>query len=103
MIARFWSARTSRDKAPHYAHHLETAVFAELKTLDGFSNAMLLQRDIGDEIEVVVITFWQSLESIRRFAGEPLDRAVVADRAIALLDDFDRQVRHYEVVLTLAG
>jgi heme-degrading monooxygenase HmoA len=103
VIARYWSARTSHDKAPHYAHHLETAVFAELTKLDGFSNAMLLQRDLDDEVEVVVITFWESLESIRRFAGEPLDRAVVADRAMALLDDFDRQVRHYEVVLTFAG
>ena len=103
MIARYWSARTSRDKAPHYAHHLETAVFAELKELDGFRNAMLLQRDVDDEVEVVVITFWASLESIRRFAGEPLDRAVVADRAMALLDDFDRKVRHFEVVLTFAG
>ena len=103
MIARYWSARTSREKAPHYAHHLENAVFAELRKLDGFRNAMLLQRDIDDGVEVVVISFWESLESIRSFAGEPLDRAVVADLAVALLDDFDRQVRHYEVVRTFAG
>jgi len=64
---------------------------------------MLLQRDIDDGVEVVVITFWESLESIRSFAGEPLDRAVVADQARALLDDFDQQVRHYEVVRTFAG
>ncbi len=100
MIARYWSARTSRTKAPHYAQHLEAAVFAELKQLDGFKNAMLLQRDIDGGVEVVVITFWESLESIRKFAGEPLDRAVVADAAIALLEDFDRQVRHYDVVAT---
>jgi heme-degrading monooxygenase HmoA len=103
VIARYWSARTSREKAPHYAQHLETAVFAELKKLDGFKNAMLLQRDIDDGVEVVVFTFWQSLESIRKFAGDQVDRAVVADPARALLDDFDRQVRHYDVVLTFAG
>jgi heme-degrading monooxygenase HmoA len=91
------------DKAPLYAQHLETAVLAELKKLDGFSHAMLLQRAVDDGVEVVVITFWESLEDIRKFAGEPLDRAVVADRAMALLDDFDRQVRHYDVVLTFAG
>jgi heme-degrading monooxygenase HmoA len=103
VIARYWSARTSREKAPNYARHLETAVFAELKKLEGFSNAMLLQRNSGDGVEVVVITFWEALESIRKFAGETLDRAVVADQAKALLDDFDRQVRHYDVVLTFTG
>ena len=103
MIARYWSARTSREKAANYAEHLDNAVFAELRKLDGFGNAMLLQREIDDGVEVVVITFWESLESIRSFAGEPLDRAVVADPARALLDDFDRQVRHYEVVRTFAG
>ena len=99
MIARYWSARTSREKAPHYAQHLEAAVFAELKKLDGFKNAMLLQRDIDDGVEVVVMTFWESLEAIRKFAGEQVDRAVVADPARALLDDFDRRVRHYDVAL----
>jgi heme-degrading monooxygenase HmoA len=99
MIARYWSARTAAQKAPAYAHHLQTAVFPELKKLDGYSSGMLLQRDVEGAVEVVVITFWKSIDSIRAFSGDDLEQAVVPDKAAALLNDFDRRVRHYEVVI----
>jgi heme-degrading monooxygenase HmoA len=47
---------------------------------------------------VVVVTFWRSAEAVRAFAGDDPEQAVVADEAAALLTDFDRRVRHYEVV-----
>lgn len=100
MIARYWSAKTTREQAPAYAHHLETGVFPELEKLDGYSGGLLLKREEQDAIEVVVITFWKSLDSIRAFSGDDLDQAVVPDKAAALLSDFDRRVRHYEVALT---
>jgi heme-degrading monooxygenase HmoA len=59
---------------------------------------MLLEREDSDEIEIVVITFWRSLEAIRGFAGANLEGAVVADEAAAVLTQFDRHVRHYELV-----
>ena len=100
MIARYWSAKTTRDKAPAYANHLETTVFPELERLEGYSHGMLLQREIADTVEVVVMTFWKSLDSIRAFSGADLEQAVVPDKAAALLDEFDLRVRHYEVLVT---
>ena len=99
MIARYWSARTSSERAPLYADHLRNAVFPELKKLAGYKGGTLLRRETSDDgIEVLVITYWDSLESIRSFAGNDVETAVVADRAATLLNDFDRRVRHYEVV-----
>src|SRR6266852_4442038 len=66
---------------------------------DGYVGALLLQRDAAESVEVLVITWWRSLEAIRRFAGADLERAVVADEARAVLTQFDRRVRHYEVVV----
>jgi heme-degrading monooxygenase HmoA len=60
---------------------------------------MLLERDLSEGVEVIVITFWQSLESIRGFAGADLERAVVSNEAAAILSRFDDRVRHYELVL----
>jgi heme-degrading monooxygenase HmoA len=99
VIARYWSAKTSREQAPAYKDHLANAVFPELKKLDGYKNGMLLRRDVPDGVEVVVITFWDSLGSIRVFAGDDIETAVVADKAATLLTEFDRRVRHYEVAL----
>jgi len=97
MIARYWSATTSAGAAPAYAGHLKAVVIPELKKVRGFQNVMLWQRDLPNGVEIVVVTFWESLESIRSFAGIDLETAVVNAEAAALLTDFDRRVRHYEV------
>jgi heme-degrading monooxygenase HmoA len=58
---------------------------------------MLLERAVPDGVEILVLTFWRSLDAIHGFAGADLEAAVVAEEAAALLTGFDRRVRHYEV------
>jgi len=69
VIARFWSAETTQAQAPAYRHHLTTHVLPRLRKVDGYAGTMLLQRDEADSVELVVITLWQSLDSVRQFAG----------------------------------
>jgi hypothetical protein len=99
MIARVWSAQTTPAQAPAYVEHLKAQVLPALQAVDGYGGAMLLERAVADAIEIVVITFWLSIDSIRGFAGDDLEGAVVADEAAALLNQFDRRVRHYEVAV----
>jgi len=47
-----------------------------------------------------VATLWQSLEAIQKFAGPDVAGAVVREEAAALLKEFDRRVRHFQVALT---
>lgn len=98
MIERVWSARTTREGALGYAEHFRRVVVPELASIAGYRGARLLERERDGEIEVVVVTRWQSLDAIRAFAGEELDRAVVHDEAVALFSDYDRKVRHFGVV-----
>ena len=99
MIARVWSAETTAAGAPAYVEHLRGHVLPALRSLDGYSGATLLERATPDAVEVLVVTFWRSLDSVRGFAGADLEGAVVAEEAAALLTRFDRRVRHYEVAL----
>jgi len=99
MIARYWSAHTTRAHAPAYADHLRNHVLPTVQKVDGYAGAMLLEREISDGVEIVVITFWKSLDSIREFAGVDIEEAVVADEAASLLTQFDRSVRHYQVMV----
>jgi len=100
VIARGWTARTTKDRAPTYAEHLKERVLPAVRDVEGYAGAMLMQRDDApDAVEVVVITFWQSLDAIRGFAGTDVESAVVNDEAKSLLTDYDRRVRHYELVL----
>ena len=97
MIARIWTARTTPALAPQYADYLRTHVFNQLRGIDGHLQSILLQRQIDAVVEVQVITFWRSLDSIRAFSGADVEAAVVTDTAQALLLDFDRRARHFEV------
>jgi heme-degrading monooxygenase HmoA len=100
MVERVWSARTTRAGATAYREYFERVVLPELTAVAGYRGARLLQRETGgDAIEVVVVTDWESLAVIRGFAGDDIERAVVHDEAAALFTDYDRTVRHYEVVL----
>jgi hypothetical protein len=47
---------------------------------------MLLERAIPGAVEIIVLTFWRSVDAIRKFAGADLGGAVVAEEAAVLLN-----------------
>jgi heme-degrading monooxygenase HmoA len=99
VIARVWSAQTTTARAPAYADHLRTHVLPAVRRLEGYAGAQLLERDASGSTEIIVITYWRSLDAVRSFAGADPEQAVVAEEAAALLTDFDRRVRHYDVLV----
>jgi len=98
MVARYWSARARPDTGDRYLRHFTDHVLPSLQQIDGFVSATVLRRTVGRSIEIVVTTYWRSLDDIRRFAGDDIEIAVVTDEAASLFVDYDRRVRHYEVV-----
>src|SRR5262249_31233658 len=96
---RIWSARTTPENVPAYSTHLKSHVLPRLREVDGYAGATLLERKDKENVEVMVITYWRSMDAIRGFASANLEKAVVAQEAAALLTDFDERVRHYEVAM----
>ena len=74
------------------------SVRPKLEQLAGFRGLYLLRRRQQDEVEFLVLTLWDSMESIRAFAGEHPDLAVVEPEARAALVRFDDTVNHYEIL-----
>src|SRR5262245_866874 len=99
MIARIWNARATPANWPAYEHHFTENVLPEVREINGYVSANLLKRDIDGQIEITVITFWDSWKAIDSFAGPDREAAVVAPNAAALLADYDRRVRHCEVAI----
>ena len=97
MIARVWSARTTPALSTAYLEHFSQTVQPSLQKLTGFLGFTVSTRSSAAEVEIVVTTYWQSLAAIDAFAGPDRDSAVVAAEAAALLADYDRRVRHYEL------
>jgi len=99
MIARFWTAKIAQADAHVYTDHLRNQVLPTLRKVDGYIGAKLLDRETGDGVEIVVITLWQSLDAIKKFAGPDLEKAVVSDDVVSLFLQYDQRVRHYKVVV----
>jgi heme-degrading monooxygenase HmoA len=58
----------------------------------------LLCRGVKDGVELVVLTLWDSIEAIQKFAGTEPNKAVVEPEARAVMTKFDKYVTHFEVV-----
>jgi heme-degrading monooxygenase HmoA len=100
MIARYWSARLPVEKLPLYTQHFSQHVSGELKSVPGFVRAELLTRSSGNEVELIVLSVWESYGAITGFAGSDYECAVVAPAAAALFTSYDHRVRHFEIVLS---
>ncbi len=98
MIARTWRGETTLENAERYLQHLEASVLPELRDIQGFCGAYVLRKPSHEGFEFSIITLWQSMESIRSFAGERPEEAVVPASARALLSRYDKAVSHYDVL-----
>lgn len=78
--------------------HFEHGVFPELKLIEGYRGAYVMTKDRGQDVEILVMTMWESMDAIHKFAGEHAQTAVVAPAAQAILRSFDQTVSHYEIV-----
>jgi heme-degrading monooxygenase HmoA len=99
MIARLWSAHTTPALSDSYLQHFEQSVRPELRRVDGFLGATVCTRPLPGAVEILVTTYWKSFAAIDTFAPNR-ECAVVAAEAAALLTDFDKRVRHYEVAVS---
>jgi heme-degrading monooxygenase HmoA len=97
MIARTWHATAAPENADAYSGHFASEVVPHLKDIAGHRGALLLRRPVGDLVEFVAITLWDSMEAVRQFAGARPDAAKVEPQATAVLARFDEFVTHYEV------
>ena len=100
MIARIWRANASHEKAGTYQRHFAATVVPHLKSIAGYEGASLLRRKVDNGVELLAVTLWESMDSIRAFAGADPATAVVDPEAKAMLTTFDTTAHHYEVAFT---
>jgi hypothetical protein len=77
MIVRLWSARTTNAQSRAYLQHFSSEVLPALRKFAGYVSSLVLTRPTESAVEIMVMTVWQSFS--------------------ALLTDYDRRVRHFEV------
>jgi heme-degrading monooxygenase HmoA len=80
-----------------YRRYIGATGLADYKATPGNCGAYMLSRSDGTTGTVITLSFWDSYESIARFAGENYERARYYPQDERFLLEFPETVEHYEV------
>lgn len=97
MIARIWKGAVRREDSDAYAAYILDTGIAGYAATPGNRGAWMLRRDDGERTEFVAFTLWDSMDAVRRFAGDDVEAAVYYPEDDRYLIERDGRVAHYEV------
>jgi heme-degrading monooxygenase HmoA len=100
VIARTWRGATRAEDAETYADYIRRTGIAEYAATPGNLGAYLLYRIDGDRAEILTLSLWSSLEAIKGFAGDDIERAVFYPEDDRYLIERDLVAHHYVVAAT---
>jgi heme-degrading monooxygenase HmoA len=100
VIARAWHGKTPRAKADEYEKYLAGAI-TKFPSLPGNLGYQLMRLDGGPDgepyVEFQVISYWESLDAIRGYAGADIRKTRDLPRDHEFLVGMEPQVRNYEL------
>jgi heme-degrading monooxygenase HmoA len=95
---RIWRGVVATERAVEYVRYIEKTGLAEYADVPGSEGAQMVTRDLGGgRTEVMTVSWWRSLESIRGFAGDDPERAKYYPEDDDYLLEREDQVRHFVV------
>jgi heme-degrading monooxygenase HmoA len=98
MIARIWHGVTSAEKSDDYMDYLNKTGVPDYRATDGNQGVQVLRRIDGDKAHFLLISLWDSTDSIKQFAGSGMDKARYYPEDKEFLLEFEPTVTHYEVL-----
>ncbi|WP_436523215.1 hypothetical protein [Actinoplanes sp. HUAS TT8] len=98
MITRMWRGWVRTDQVEAYVAYIDRTGLSAYRGTPGNLGAQMWTRDLGDgRSEVTTVSWWASLDVIRGFAGEDIERAVFYPEDDAYLIERELTVTHHFV------
>ncbi len=98
MIARIWRGAVAKADGDAYAEYIDKTGMAGYTDTPGNRGAWMLRRDVeGEKTEFLMFTLWESMESIKAFAGDQPEVAVFYPEDDRYLVEREDTVSHYTV------
>ncbi len=97
MIARIWKGEVPLDRSDEYLERMRTIAIPDYRSTDGNQGAFALRRLHEDRAEFLMLTFWDSLESIKAFNGDDISVAKYYDFDAEVLLEMVPNADHYEI------
>lgn len=97
MIARVWKGKTLENKSDEYLKYLEETGLKDYCSIPGNLGVQVLIRSENEITEFTLVSFWDSYESIIRFAGNDYNKARYYPVDKEFLLSMESEVFHYKV------
>jgi quinol monooxygenase YgiN len=97
MITRIWHGATLSAKSDEYLTLMRTVAIPDYRSTPGNKGAYALRRIKGNTAHFLMITFWESEEAIRAFAGDDISMAKYYDFDKDFLIELEPCSIHYEM------
>jgi hypothetical protein len=97
MIIRMWRGPVPKAKRAAYVGYLKETGLDDYAKTPGCRGVYLLCRDIGDQVEFLTMTMWDSIDAVKAFAGEDYMKARYYPEDEKFLTVFNPLVEHFEV------
>ena len=101
MVARIWHGRTPIEKADEYKQYLFEVGVKKIASLPGTRGVQLMMSKTADQGEFMVVSYWDSIEAIKGYAGETYTKVHDLPRDKEFLIDMETLVRHFELDVNL--
>lgn len=98
MIARIWHGVTREPDASEYFEFLERTGLRDYLATPGNRGVWVLRRTKGGRAHFLLMSLWDSLDSIRAFAGPDVARARYYPEDDRFLIEKESTVEHYDVL-----
>jgi hypothetical protein len=97
MVTRIWHGATPIDKSDEYLDLMRTVAIPDYRSTPRNKGAYALRRIEGDIAHFLMVTFWESEEAIRAFAGDEISVAKYYDFDKDFLLELEPCPRHSEM------
>jgi heme-degrading monooxygenase HmoA len=97
MIARIWHGVVLAAKAEEYLKLMREVALTDYRSIPGNRGAYCLHRMESGLVHFEMLTFWDDIEAIKRFAGDDYKVAKYYEFDRAFLIELEPHVRHYSV------
>jgi len=98
VVARMWHGRTLTSKADEYYLYLKQAGIDKIEAISGNLGAQVLRRTDGNTTEFTVISYWESRDAIKKFAGDDIEKTHFLPKDPQYLLELEPKVKHFDVL-----
>ena len=75
MIVRMWHGRVDSSKSDEYAEFMKQRAAPDYSSVDGLQKLLFLRKNEKDVAHFLLVTYWDSMEAVKKFAGEQPEKA----------------------------